>query len=512
MGSAALNLLISQRATLLRQLAEIDKVMGKADRADYQIHKRKLKNGFVYYAQYYGEDGKRIKSKFSLETADETIAHSRAMEWREKHLKQHFDGAKKGGNFYAFLSGYYAEGSKLLAEALDTNRDLQPQQIKSYKSFIDTYFIPFLKQEGIKRLEDFKIQHIRQFQAYVRSNGIKPQTINSYLNGSVKKIYDHLLLNGLIKETPFPKGTSINLKVKKSDINKRNIFSISRAFFSLLDNRMWAMFKSEKDHEDWNPTEGYKKKHLLCLIGATTGLRVAEIFFLRNSSIVKKGGVHFLNVVNARLDGSGLKTESSLRMVPLHPITYKAIMGYIRENNITDYLFFKGQRTINYDLFKRANIECGIHCGHTENQMKEKNVVFYSFRHFYKTVLTNGGLPKELASTFMGHAKNKSDMGDNYTHLEEIGADGTDVELLAENGKKVIRILDRHFNDAQMRHVLEDKTFAFDMNLKKIEIESKEKNETKKSGKVKKTYTFFTHVIDGYEEFLEIEDDGDDEE
>ena len=177
MELSVLNLLTNQRDALLRQLAEIEEVMGKADRAEYQIHKRQLKNGFMYYAQYWGEDGKRLKTKFSLQTTDESIAHIRAMEWKEGFLKQHFSGEKTGGAFYALLSGYYADGSKLLIEALETNRDLRPEQIKRYKGFIDAYFIPFLKRNGIKRIGDFKIQHIRQFQTYLKAGGYETAVV-----------------------------------------------------------------------------------------------------------------------------------------------------------------------------------------------------------------------------------------------------------------------------------------------------------------------------------------------
>jgi len=500
MEQAVVNLLSNQKAILLQQLAEIEKVMARSAKQDYQIHKRALKKGFKYYAQYWGEDGKRIKSKFSLDTTDENIAHNRAKEWKEKFLNGHYSNNKKGGAFYALLSGYYAEGSKLLTEALNTNRHLEEKQIKTYKSFIDTHFIPFLKQEKIKRIEDFKTKHIRLFQAYLEGK-YTPKTINKNINGSIKKLFDHLLINGVIKETPFPKGVSINIKSREGDIQTRKIYPINRLFDVLFEVNMWKMFKSEKDYQNDKPKNDYKKKYLYCLIGATTGLRNGEIHFLRKSSIIKKGGIYFLNIENSRINKSGLKTKSSKRKVPLHRITYNAIMDYIKENEIKDYLFYKeGQKSINYDTYKDANIECGIHCGYTQKEIQKNNVDFYSFRHFYKTILVQGGLPKEISRHFMGHAKNKRDMEDNYSHIEDIGnddKDNVDDEYIAQNGKKVIDILDAYFNNAYTRHIGENEKLNLHTDMKEVKI----------TNKANKTFTFLTGVIYGYESFTEIENE-----
>lgn len=504
MEQAVLNLLSNQKTILLHQLAEIEKVMARNAKNDYQIHKRSLKNGFMYYVQYWNEEGKRIKSKFSLQTTDENIAHQRAKDWKEKFLKTYYSDNKKGEAFYSLFSGYYAEGSKLLAEALDTNRHLEPKQISIYKSFIDTYFIPFLKQVKIRKIESFKIEHIRMFQAYLKEYDLKPKTINSRINGSIKKIYDHLLLNGTIKETPFPpKGVSINLKSKEGDIQKRKIYSITRVFDVLFDVDMWKMYKNKKGLENDIPYNDYKKRRLLCLIGATCGLGDGEVHFLRKSSLIKKSGIYFLNIENSRINQTGLKTTNRKRKVPLHRITYNAIKDYIKENNITDYLFYKeGQKSINYDRYKDANIECGIHCGYEEKEIEEKNVVFYSFRHFYRTVLVQGGLQKEISKYFMGHSKDKKDMEETYSHIEDIGLDDiddVDDEYLAENGKKVIDILDKYFVNAYTRHINENEKHNLYTEMKEVEI-------TNKSGK---TFSYFAYVISGYENFIEVENEND---
>jgi hypothetical protein len=199
------------------------------------------------------------------------------------------------------------------------------------------------------------------------------------------------------------------------------------------------------------------------------------------------------------LQNPGLKTENAYRRVPLHKFVHKAIDDYIDFANITsDYLFFSGNRkTQNGTVFIEAYKECGIHAGFTEEEIKESNVDYHSFRHFYRTILSQGELSKELISVFMGHAKNMNDMGERYTNIEEIGNDIGDIGLLVDNGKKVINILDSHFNNAYSRHNNENEKQIVHIEPKEVELTN--------SRKVKMKY--FAYCISGYENFLDYEED-----
>jgi hypothetical protein len=178
---------------------------------------------------------------------------------------------------------------------------------------------------------------------------------------------------------------------------------------------------------------------------------------------------------------------------------YKAINEYIAFANITgDYLFFSGNRkTQNGTIFIESYKECGIHAGFTEEEIKSANVDFHSFRHFYRTILAQGELSKELITYFMGHAKNMNDMGERYTNIEEIGNDIGDIGLLVDNGKKVIAILDSHFNNAYSRHNNENEKQIVYIEPKEVEITN--------SRRVKQTY--WTYTVVGYENFIDFEDD-----
>ena len=496
------NLLLKQQVGLSKQLREIEKLMPKKQTTkDYTIIKQqRKKEGFVYCVKYK-VNGKFLKTKFSLKTIDPVEAEKRAKLWKDTFLDSHGKRGNRNIAFYTLLSGYYAEGSELLAESLRTKRQLSQKLIKTYRSFMDKSFIPFLKEEGITKIEDLKPEKILKFGGWLRdTKKLTAKTINDRINGAVKQALDFLYLKGKIAYNPFRDITKgdITIKAIKGEVKRRRIFPVNRLFDVLFDYHIWTLAKSKEDLE--NPTEKQikMKKYLLCLIAATTGLRAGEVFMLKKSSIEKIGGVHFLNIDNSRIDteNPGLKTVNAYRRVPLHKFVHKAINDYVVFANISgDYLFFsENQKTQNGRVFIEAYKQCGIHCGYTETEIKDSNVDFHSFRHFFRTILVQGGLSKELITVFMGHAKNMNDMGDRYTNIEEIGNDIGDIGLLVDNGKKVINILDTHFNNAYTRHNNENEKQIVHIEPKEVTITNQRKVGIK----------YWTYAVLGYENFIDL--------
>lgn len=497
-------LLLNQQIELAKQLREIERLMPKKQTTkDYTIIKQKRKKeGFVYCVKYY-VNGKLLPTKFSLKTTDPVIAEKRAKSLKDSFLNSYGKKENRSIAFYNMLSGYYAEGSKLLNESLRTKRQISQKLIKTYHSFINKSFIPFLKQEGITNIENLKPEKILKFGGWLRdTKNLTAKTINDRINGALKQALDFLYLNNKIHYNPFrdiEKG-GITIKAKKGEVKRRHIFPVNRLFDVLFDYHIWTLAKSKEELE--NAPEKYikMKKYLLCLIATTTGLRAGEIFMLKRTNIEKIGGIYFLKIDNSRIDlnNPGVKTDNAFRRVPLHKFVFNAINEYVKFMNITgDYLFFSGKRkTQNGTIFIEAYNECGIHCGFSENEIKNNNVDFHSFRHFYRTILTQGGLSKELINFFMGHAKNMHDMGERYTNIEEIGNDIGDIGLLVDNGKKVINILDSHFNNAYTRHNNENEKQIVYIEPKEVEIINNHKSKIK----------YWTYAVVGYDNFIEYEE------
>ena len=492
-----MRLLLNQQIELAKQLRGIEKLMPKKrTNEDYTIIKQKRKKeGFVYCVRYY-VNGKLLPTKFSLKTTDLETAKIRAVSWRDSFLNSYGKRENRSVAFYNLLSGYYAEGSTLLAESLKTNRHLSNKLIKTYHSFINNYFIPYLKQEGITKIEELKPQTILNLGGWLReTKKLTAKTINDRVNGAVKQALDFLYLKEKIRYNPFNQGINTNIIAIKGEVQRRRIYPINRLFDVLYDPTLWVLAKTKEELIQPPKELIIPKRYLLCLIAATTGLRAGEIYMLKKSSIENIGGLYFLNIKNSRadLENQGVKTENAYRRVPLHTFVYNTIDNYIYQMDIMgDYLFFSGNRkTIDTRLFNEAYIQCGIHCGYTEEEIKNANVDYHSFRHFYRTIMSQGGLSKELTSYFMGWSKNMNDMRERYNNIEEIGNDIGDIELFVDNGKKVIDILEYHFSLALSRFVDENEKQSVHIEPREVEITNQRNKKIK----------YWTYAIKDYENF-----------
>ena len=88
-------------------------------------------------------------------------------------------------------------------------------------------------------------------------------------------------------------------------------------------------------------------------------------------------------------------------------------------------------------------------------------------------------------------------MGDRYNNIEEIGNDIGDIGLLVDNGRKVIDVLDSHFNNAYTRHNNENEKQIVYIEPKEVEITNQRKTKVK----------YFTYCVAGYDNFIDYDGD-----
>ena len=130
------------------------------------------------------------------------------------------------------------------------------------------------------------------------------------------------------------------------------------------------------------------------------------------------------------------KTQNGIRNVPLHDFVYRKLDAYIIKNKLscTDYIFADKK----FAAFKKANLDLGLILGYDKNRLKTENIIFYSGRHFWKTMMSIGGLGDDVEEYFMGHSVT-GDVKKLYDHKDKIGR-----KNLLEKTKKVFSILDKY--------------------------------------------------------------------
>jgi integrase len=431
-----------QRDLLLDQLLEVENQMYnqgmKRNTKGYSLF---LRNG-VFYVKYTDlKTGKQIPTNRSLRTSNRKEADKLAEKYRNSFIRSYYDRKNKIKNLPKFFSEYYQlEKSTYLQEVLKTKqRKIGKKQIGLFNGFVNNYFVPFLNEKKVKRLNELTIDKLKEFQSFLVEKGLNPNTINDRFDGAIKPIFTNLFLKGVIKATPFTNNLDFRFNLPEREAhNRRHTLPIYETMAVLMDTEMWKLYKTKEDikHNKVANEKHYKKYRLICLLMATCGLRNAEIFMLRKKNIIPIRRTWFLDVVNSRIEEQGLKTENSKRKVPIPTITLKALNEYIAENNITDYLFYSGSKTIHYNMFSYACNQFGTHCGYTEKELEEKNFVMYSFRHFYNTMLDTSNIKEIIIRYFMGHSVDIHKMGENYNNREDL-----DEEFFEENGLKVIEYI-----------------------------------------------------------------------
>ncbi|AEF85745.1 site-specific recombinase, phage integrase family [Treponema primitia ZAS-2] len=405
----------------------------------------------IYYAHLYDDDGRQTDARMSCRTTDKEKAKLYATENRKTFLENYYKKKDKE-SFYNLLTNYYTENSPLLIKAMK-KRDIGDQQIRQYKAFIDNYYIPFLKKNNITTLEKANtLEVVERFQEYCQDDkqndlqhSITGKTLNNNLT-SIAKIFNQVLVTNSVFLLDY------RVREKPGERKEIGIIPISTTLNVLFDDHLWSK-NNEKTTIPFliNKTRHIETFRLLCLIGNLCGLRVAEIYMLRKSYIKKIGDTYFFDIVNSRINQSGTKTPAGKRLVPIHPIVYKHLIKYIKDNDRTDYLFWNGGKGISYSQFDRSSKIFSFLSGYDINTIKKHNIVFNSFRHFFKTMLQNK-IPeyKDYIEMIMGHGKNKKgDMSKNYLHLEKIGN-----ELLEKNGQMIIKVIDDYRKDIEKENIL----------------------------------------------------------
>ncbi|GHV77113.1 hypothetical protein AGMMS49942_19340 [Spirochaetia bacterium] len=437
-----------QETELLQSLTTIRNEMAilNGEKQLFRLYINNYTKNPTYYAHLFDDNGKQTDARMSCHTIDKEEAELYALEHREQFLKEYI-AKKNKTDFYQLLTNYYTDNNELFLKALK-KRSIRPQQIKQYKGFIDNYYIPFLKKNNITTLEKSNhIEVIDLLQSYCRDknlnglNSLTTKTLKGRISCSIAPIY-----NQILQEKSVFNQNNIYEKEKPGERKSLGIIELKTTFSVLFNRSFWQKIDSNSAGDNkipWlmNKVRNVDYFRLLCMLGNLCGLRNAEIYLLRVSNVRKIGDIYFLNIENSRIDGTGTKTQAGERLIPLHPIVYKHLMDYIYFNKRTDYIFYNGSKNISNSQFLRArNIFCFL-CGYDSNTIKEKNIVFYSFRHFFKTMLQNAGIQKDYVEYLMGHT-NKSDMSKNYLHLGNVG--NTYIE---ENGKKVIEVIEKYNKD-----------------------------------------------------------------
>jgi len=378
--------------------------MRKKRRVGFNLVGRESKKyGIIYYARF-SYKGKTLPTKFNTHTDDIGLAEKWAIKNKERMIAMYL--AKKNGQMYKYLEGFYKD------ENICLEINLSERDRKDKENVINNKFIPFLRREKITTFEQIQLSTLIKLQNELlsgdikRKKTVKPQTVNGYMK-AIKSLFQYLMRKNIISENPAERLIGLPV-VNKRDRKKRGCYD--------LDNIKNVFCKRWKD----------ELSYLLCAIVYTTGMRNSEIKRIRIEDIQIINGCRFINVKTS-------KTESGVRLIPIHEILYKKMKAYAIKNNKDGAIF----NDIKYNDFIKANNDLAKYLKVSDEELKNEFITFYSGRHYWKTLMSAEGLGEDIEEIFMGH-KVVGSVKKLYNHRDRQGK-----ARLVKKARQVISIIDR---------------------------------------------------------------------
>lgn len=274
---------------------------------------------------------------------------------------------------------------------------------------------------------EFKGKTLQQLAQVPGAERIKPATALKLFT-HVRVFFKEAEAEGLINEAPIG---SINVSVKKALEQPRIPFQ-DEDLQRLFSSPVWTGHAPNRLHEPGSVLTR-DAKYWMPLIALFSGLRLAEIAQLRLGDVLrtKKGTWYF--DVNAGQGEKTLKTGTSVRKVPLHPVLENlGFLAHVEENrtrghervfpDVKPYLRTNGDQDFGH-AFSKWFARYLDHIGLTDRRL-----TFHSFRHSFADALRRGNVDDARVKALIGHADTSTTAGYGY---------GFDPDMLAQDIARV---------------------------------------------------------------------------
>jgi integrase len=372
----------------------------------YNLTKVKSKKyGFLYYVRYI-ESGKLIPSRWNTRTNNLEAAERFARDNRERILVAYHKKHDTRDKMYEVLENYYKQNSHYIDSIKKRGRRLCEQVRGQYHNFVKKVLIPFLRERHIKCFNEISAPVIAKLQNKLLGDNLKPQTINRYMIG-VRTIFDHMVRDGYMAENVLKCVDS--LVPQPDDQKVTGCYEVGKP--DGVFNKVWKQDEVS---------------YLLNLVIYSSGISNKEMLNIRPKDFIKMGKCNLVDIKEG-------KTENRVRLAPIHEFVYEKLIAWAKKKSIKD-----GEPIFDIKpyAFTKAYISLGKKLGFDKTKLTAENIVFYSGRHYWKTLLNANDLG-DIEEYFMGHKVSK-DVAELYNHRDKQGR----ARMLAK-AREMFRILDK---------------------------------------------------------------------
>jgi integrase len=230
------------------------------------------------------------------------------------------------------------------------------------------------------------------------AEGLAHATIVKNL-GLVKSMFDLAKANDLVPNNPF------------ADIKLIKPARVEKPRLSFNQGDLSAIFQSPVFTQGVRPLGGAGEAAFwIPLIALMTGMRLEEIGQLRKSDLIYNDGNWFIDLDYLPEQGRWLKNDSSRRQIPIHQALIDLGLPELVQRS-GDRLFPLLRSAGSRQLTASWSQWFGRYL-RREIGLADTRKTFHSFRHTFKDLCREAGVPKDIHDRLTGHKS--SDVGDGY--------------------------------------------------------------------------------------------------
>lgn len=363
---------------------------------------------YIYYVQFRDEDKNYTSALSTYQTSK-----GAAQEWAWNYIKKGKVPIYRGFTFSAYAKNWWIiDKCNYVAEKELSGHGLSPMYIEGSRRNVEKWLIPYF---GHIKLTKIRFKDIMEFKKHLNKNtNLSPGTINRIL-ATLKVMFKEALKRSYIQTNP-----CIDIGIIKEIPKNKTILS---------PDEVLELFHEDNLSRLWNNNI---VQYTINILSASTGMRQGEILGLQRRH-VHNG---YIDVVNSWARKFGLKCTKNKeeRKVPIPEKTNRYIKQVINLSPFKkddDLVFYDKNRDTPYngkkinDFFYEALQKLGI----SDQERRERNIVFHSWRKFVNTLCRNNSIPDYLIRIVLGHKLPKI-MTDLYTDIKAM--DLKPIKLLQE--------------------------------------------------------------------------------
>jgi integrase len=363
----------------------------------FNLHKRPTtkKNQYVYYCQFYDDEGNRLTAKSTGQTSK-----AAAEVWAQEQLKRGLIKPQKDITFGQYTQDWWVyDRCPYIQGKLARGFVLSKVHAADMRSILTRHILPYFEK---KKLQKINSRFIEKWMLVLREkigktgNKLSPTTVNRCLT-CLKVMLKEAVRLEYLNNNPAASVLPLKENQKRKSI--------------LTENEVKMLFGTGALQEVWG---GDLYHYSLNLLSATTGMRIGEIRGLMNQYVFEK----YIDVQwSWGKFGLQRPKRDSMRKIPIPQVTSTALHELISISPYPEpesFVFYgiNGKRPIEnkgiYVKFYSALAKIGV----TPETRRERVVTFHSWRFLYNSIM-RGRIPEAKLQRLTGHQTKQ--MIEHYT-------------------------------------------------------------------------------------------------